>query len=126
MPDVRFEDLCIDVTSVGDRPRRVAEFWGRLLGQEVVERADGPFVLEPPPGGPDERRVRIDEVPPNPVPEPKQARNRVHWDVTLADGTVDGLLRAGARLLREPDETDEWWVLADPEGNEFCAFAASI
>ena len=26
-------------------------------------------------------------------------------------------------LLREPDEEVRWWVLADPEGNEFCAFA---
>ena len=27
----------------------------------------------------------------------------------------------GAVVLREPGE-ERWWVLADPEGHEFCAF----
>ncbi|WP_165942535.1 VOC family protein [Micromonospora sp. KC721] len=30
--------------------------------------------------------------------------------------------RAGARLVREPDAEISWWVLADPKGNQFCAF----
>ena len=57
------------------------------------------------------------------VPEPKTVKNRMHWDVVLRDDSPQALLDAGATLLREPDadETD-WWVLADPEGNEFCAF----
>jgi len=25
-------------------------------------------------------------------------------------------------MLREPDADISWYVLADPEGNEFCAF----
>ena len=29
---------------------------------------------------------------------------------------------AGATAVREPTEEDRWRVLADPEGNEFCAF----
>ncbi|MEK8110240.1 VOC family protein [Micromonospora sp. M12] len=33
------------------------------------------------------------------------------------------LLDAGATVLREPQDRARWWVLADPEGNEFCAFA---
>ncbi|MFF5180000.1 VOC family protein [Micromonospora sp. NPDC000316] len=33
------------------------------------------------------------------------------------------MLAAGARLVREPVGDADWWVLADPEGNEFCAFA---
>jgi hypothetical protein len=32
------------------------------------------------------------------------------------------LVDRGARVLREPDDDARWWVLADPEGNEFCAF----
>jgi hypothetical protein len=32
------------------------------------------------------------------------------------------LLDAGASLLRQPDGDIEWYVLADPEDNEFCAF----
>jgi hypothetical protein len=36
-------------------------------------------------------------------------------------GTDPGhLLAADARLVRRP-APDPWWVLADPEGNEFCA-----
>lgn len=57
-----------------------------------------------------------------PVPEPKTVENRVHWDVVLDRATVDGLVRTGATPLRPPDPHDEWWVPADPEGNEFCAF----
>lgn len=59
----------------------------------------------------------------NPVPEPKTVKNRVHWDVTLADASVDDLVDAGARLLRIRDGDIDWCVMADPEGNEFCAFA---
>ncbi|MCX4471276.1 hypothetical protein C5N14_19585 [Micromonospora sp. MW-13] len=39
------------------------------------------------------------------------------------DAAATELLAAGARLVREPDVEVSWWVLADPEGNEFCAFA---
>jgi Glyoxalase-like domain len=54
------------------------------------------------------------------VPEPKVVKNRVHWDVTAVD--LEPLLNAGATLVRTPDGDIDWHVLADPEGNEFCAF----
>lgn len=58
------------------------------------------------------------------VPAPKTVKNRLHWDVDLTDPEPMALITAGATLLREPlDEAHWWWVLADPEGNEFCAFA---
>ena len=237
MPDVCFKDLCIDATDDGVSPRRVAQFWSGALNQPLVERADGKFVLDPPPGGPAERRIWINAVPERagvksrvhldlhlplahvevllgagasllrnptedepwhvladpdgvplcvmgphpdhpdapfgpfelvvdsgdpsaqaqwwadrtggavhhdpgvpwawvtggagfpllfwvftPVPEPKTVKNRVHWDVTLADAGVDELVRTGSTMLRSPGGTRDWWVLADPEGNEFCAF----
>jgi hypothetical protein len=56
------------------------------------------------------------------VPEPKTVKNRVHWDVRLVDTTIDGLVAAGATLLRPKEDDIRWWVMADPEGNEFCAF----
>ena len=56
------------------------------------------------------------------VPEPKTVKNRVHWDVKLVDTTIDGLVAAGATLLRPKDDEIRWWIMADPEGNEFCAF----
>lgn len=58
----------------------------------------------------------------DPVPERKQVKNRWHWDVTLTGPDVTALITAGATLLREPTERTRWWVMADPEGNEFCAF----
>ncbi|HEV7897126.1 MAG TPA: VOC family protein [Planosporangium sp.] len=58
------------------------------------------------------------------VPEAKIVKNRVHWDVDLAAATPDALVEAGAVVLRAPGADIRWWVLADPEGNEFCAFPA--
>ena len=58
----------------------------------------------------------------NGVPEPKTAKDRLHVDVTLEPGSeLTDLLRLGATVVTEPGEV-RWWVLADPEGNEFCAF----
>ena len=54
------------------------------------------------------------------VPEPKTVKNRIHWDVETVD--VQVLIDRGATLLRGPDDDIDWHVLADPEGNEFCAF----
>ena len=54
--------------------------------------------------------------------EAKSVKNRMHWDVDLTAPGPDALVAAGARVLREPDEEIFWWVLADPEGSEFCAF----
>jgi hypothetical protein len=61
----------------------------------------------------------------NKVPEPKVTKNRVHIDVNVVDDSeIDRLVARGASVLRPlgavPDEP--WAVMADPEGNEFCAF----
>jgi catechol 2,3-dioxygenase-like lactoylglutathione lyase family enzyme len=60
------------------------------------------------------------------VPEKKQGKNRIHFDLVPAAGTRDEelarLLDLGATQvddLRLPDGRG-WVVLADPEGNEFC------
>jgi predicted enzyme related to lactoylglutathione lyase len=55
-----------------------------------------------------------------PVPEPKTVKNRIHWDVLVDD--LAALVSAGATILRPADDEIRWTVLADPEGNEFCAF----
>jgi hypothetical protein len=93
--------------------RAQAQWWAGVLGGEVAD--DGRYLtwLERVPGLPFES---IDFVP---VPEPKTVKNRIHWDVT---GDADALIAAGATLLRAPDDTVSWHVLADPEGNEFCVF----
>lgn len=50
----------------------------------------------------------------------KTVKNRVHPDLHVPD--PDRLLRLGATPLADHDG---WRVLADPEGNEFCAFPAT-
>jgi glyoxalase superfamily protein len=63
------------------------------------------------------------------VPEPKVAKNRVHWDLVTPgslEEEVDVLTRAGARLVEVREDSgsmenpDRWAVMLDPEGNEFC------
>ena len=61
----------------------------------------------------------------NRVPESKATKNRVHIDVNVrAAEDIDRLIERGASVVRPlgavPDEP--WAILADPEGNEFCAF----
>jgi hypothetical protein len=60
------------------------------------------------------------------VPEPKQGKNRIHFDLRPREGSRDRELTRLVELgairvadLRKPDGTG-WVVLADPEGNEFC------
>jgi hypothetical protein len=60
------------------------------------------------------------------VPEKKQVKNRIHFDLRPTEGTRDAelarLLALGATQvqdLRRPDGGG-WVTLADPEGNEFC------
>lgn len=60
------------------------------------------------------------------VPEGKQAKNRIHFDLRpidrRRDEEIDRVLALGATRVgdhRNPDGTG-WMVLADPEGNEFC------
>ncbi|MCU7724596.1 VOC family protein [Actinoplanes sp. KI2] len=60
------------------------------------------------------------------VPDIKQGKNRIHFDLRPAEGTRDEelarLIDHGAKPiddLRRPDGTG-WVVLTDPEGNEFC------
>ena len=94
--------------------RSIAAWWGDVLGVEAKEHEHGYAYLEDVPKFPYEAIVFI------PVPEPKTVKNRIHLDFTTSD--VQLLLDAGATLMRSPDEDISWHILADPDGNEFCAF----
>jgi len=53
------------------------------------------------------------------VPEPKTTKNRMHLEIRLRDDMhLHELVELGAIILAEHEN---WLVLADPEGNEFCA-----
>ena len=111
-----FRDLCIDAND----PQVVGAFWAVVLGRtaEPAGQGDGStpdvFLQAGPDGGP--------SIYVNGVPEPKTVKDRIHLDVTLEPGQeIPALLRLGATVVTEPGQ-QRWWVLADPEGNEFCAF----
>ena len=98
-------------------PPAIAAWWAERTGGTVGTRDGLPFVwIEGAAGFPYLFWVF------HSVPEPKSVKNRVHWDVRLVDTTIDGLVAAGATLLRPKEADIRWWVMADPEGNEFCAF----
>ena len=92
----------------------LARFWAAALGSDVDEDStqDKAFVEAPGWGGPNLWFNR--------VPEPKTAKNRVHFDLRAPGplaAEVARLQRLGATVTgRHPDLT----VMADPEGNEFC------
>ncbi len=106
-----WQDLCIDALDVEEQSR----FWAAVTGLE--------------PTGPVEHR-RLEGVSAahtiyvNAVDRPHVVKNRVHPDVYA--GSVDDLVALGATVLAPAEETGlRWTVMADPEGNEFCAFLRS-
>jgi hypothetical protein len=61
------------------------------------------------------------------VPESKSGKNRLHIDVHSEPGGLENLVarleQLGATRVREVDQgpAGHWWIMHDPEGNEFCA-----
>ncbi len=137
------ETRTFQVTFDAHDPRALSTFWRDVLGYvhpgppgvEVPEGTDpldawDPFLEQV--GVPADQRNNAsaieDPAGAGPrvffqrVPEPKTAKNRVHLDVTTSH--LDGLVAAGARVLLPQADGRGWTVLADPGGNEFCAFVA--
>jgi hypothetical protein len=115
MPLATFRDLVIDCAE----PARLASFWSELLGYPIGYQGDEETRLDATDGA---FRIWLVQV-----PEAKAVKNRVHIDVNLRPGVgVERLEELGARVLHPlgsiPDAS--WAVMADPEGNEFCAFPA--
>ncbi|WP_405776179.1 VOC family protein [Streptomyces sp. NBC_00859] len=100
----------------------VAEHQGRrtFRGYAAVRHPEDPF--DQASGIGRGRRLLFQDV-----PEAKAGKNRLHIDI---HGEPGGLVRLVARLVdlgatrvREVDQgpAGHWWVMRDPEGNEFCA-----
>ncbi|WP_148613715.1 VOC family protein [Nocardioides rubriscoriae] len=105
---VTWQDLCLDALDVDAQSR----FWAAVSGLEVV----GPLEHRRLEGPTPRHTVWINEV-----DRPHRVKNRLHLDVDCA--SVDDLVALGARVLSPAAETGlGWTVMADPEGNEFCAF----
>jgi predicted enzyme related to lactoylglutathione lyase len=111
LPDYLMHELVVDCVE----PRRIAQWWADVFGCALDGREDKEWWW----------LVDIPGVPYGdwdfvPVPEPKTVKNRIHWDVNTE--SVEALVEAGATVLRPRDDEIFWTVMADPEGNEFCAF----
>jgi catechol 2,3-dioxygenase-like lactoylglutathione lyase family enzyme len=103
---------------------KLATFWSAVLGRPIDKDSSEFFASI---GGADGGR----QEPAwyfNTVPEPKQAKNRVHIDLVDPDPrAVDELVRLGATVIGKHRITGHHWtVLQDPEGNEFCIGAKSF
>jgi hypothetical protein len=123
-------DVCVDA----EHAMTLARFWEAVLtthkvrdiddelraelAEEGIEPEDLPSVpLDPLDAG----GLRIWF---NTVPDPTPGKNRLHIDVNLTDdGELQRLLDLGAVVVSQPEQHGErWWILADVEGNQFCAF----
>jgi hypothetical protein len=113
VPARRLYEVVVDCAD----PGALAAWWADVLGgRSEYDEEHGWAGIEEIPGAPFDYLVFV------PVPEPKTVKNRIHWDVDVAD--LDELTSRGATIVRAPDDEIRWTVLADPEGNEFCAFTA--
>ena len=100
----------------------VVEHGGRrtFRGYAAVRHPDDPFDATSGVGR--GRRLLFQEV-----PEAKSGKNRLHVDIHGEPGDLDALVerleQLGATRVREFDQgpAGHWWVMQDPEGNEFCA-----
>jgi hypothetical protein len=99
----------------------VSEHHGRKLfrGYSAIRHPDDPF--DDVSGIGHGRRLLFQDV-----PEPKQVKNRLHIDIHSDDGDLEALATRleglGATRVNEVDQgpAGHWWVMRDPEGNEFC------
>ena len=135
----------VQITIDSSAPHELADWWAEALGWQVEPQDEsfirrmvetgaaaesdttthkgglvwksGAGVNSPDPGRP---RLLFQSV-----PEPKNGKNRMHFDVRVGaerrEAEVARLLSLGAtELWRGSQGPYEWATLADPEGNEFC------
>jgi hypothetical protein len=114
--DKRPYELGWDCAEGPEATHAQAVWWQQVVGGKVGDDDDEGFSwVEQIPGCP------WDSFDFSGVPEPKTVKNRVHIDVSTDD--LDALVSHGATVLREKgDGGIGWTVMADPAGNEFCAF----
>lgn len=92
----------------------LATFWAAVFGSDVDEEstADKAFVEAAGWGGPNIWFTR--------VPEPKTAKNRMHFDLRAPGSVQDEVARLEKLGARVVQHHQQWTAMQDPEGNEFC------
>ena len=114
----RASNFCIDAAD----PYAQTMWWAQVLDDFVVDESWEMTPEDDECGlvGPDDRYLLFLKV-----PEPKTVKNRMHLDLLVADleQAVRRLESLGATRLTASAREEfgqRWYVLADPEGNEFC------
>ena len=111
----RAYELGWDCAEGAEASHTLAAWWSEVLGGAVVDDESGYSWVQ------DIPECVWDSIDFAGVPEPKTTKNRIHIDVSTDD--LDALVAHGATVLRaKGGDGLRWTVLADPEGNEFCAF----
>ncbi|MBC9926428.1 MULTISPECIES: VOC family protein [unclassified Leucobacter] len=103
-------------------PAAVVDYAGgqRFAGLAAVRHPDEPY--DGLSGVGQGRRILFQAV-----PEAKVVKNRLHLDLHDDSGDLEGLVvrleQLGASRVEHVDQgpAGRWWVMRDPEGNEFCA-----
>lgn len=103
-------------------PELLATFWGEVLGYVELDRDEGSIEIGP-------RDAGFGGLQPtiilSPSTNPRTGRLPLHLDVNPVDrdqaAELERLLALGARPA-DVGQTggEQWHVLQDPEGNEFC------
>ena len=121
----RISELVIDAVD----HERLATFWCEVLGYvELGREDDGSIEIGPPDAGFGGGQPTLIL---SPSTDPRRGKLRLHLDVNPTDRDQDAelerLLALGARPVDIGQRRDEsWYVLADPEGNEFCLLRARL
>ena len=115
----RFTELIVDAHDL----ERVATFWEAVLGWDRLEADDDGIEI----GDPSGAKPTLVFVP---VPEAKTVKNRLHIDVNPVgcdqDEELERLLALVATHVDIGQGEQRWYVLADPEGNEFCLLRTRV
>jgi hypothetical protein len=110
-------------------PEVLADFWCQVLGYVVLLRdEDGSVEIGPAGNDPDDPGLTLVF---SPTTRPKQTKLRLHFDVNAVgcsqDEELQRLFELGARKADVGQTGEEsWYVLADPEGNEFCLLRRTV
>lgn len=109
-------------------PAVLERFWCEVLGFVVLDRMhDGSVEIGPREGfGGAQPTIILSRR-----DEPEQGKARLHIDVNATDRDQDAELERLLELGARPADIgqtgqEQWHVLADPEGNEFCLLKARI
>jgi catechol 2,3-dioxygenase-like lactoylglutathione lyase family enzyme len=113
----RLSELVLDCRD----PETLARFWSEVLGYRELSREDGAIEIGPEAGFGGLAPTLVL----SPSSDPTPGKLRLHIDVNPTDRDQDAELQRLLDLGAVPADVgqtgeENWHVLADPEGNEFC------